>query len=134
MQAHGTGGRTGAARTVVALARACHLEPALAVTAVAVLLAVAAGVGPGRTVLVGAAVLAGQAAIGWCNDWLDADRDRAVGRQDKPVVQGLITPALLRAGTLVAAVLAVALSLSLGVVPGTLEAELYDPELRRDVA
>ena len=42
--------------------------------------------------LVGAAVLAGQASIGWCNDWLDADRDRAVGRPDKPVVQGAVTP------------------------------------------
>ena len=30
--------------------------------------------------LVCAAVLAGQASIGWSNDWLDADRDRAVAR------------------------------------------------------
>jgi 4-hydroxybenzoate polyprenyltransferase len=126
-------------RTAAALARAGHLEPAVAVTAVAVLLALAAGVGPGRTVLVGSAVLAGQAAIGWCNDWLDADRDRAVGRRDKPVVQGAVTPALLRTATLAASVLAVVLSLLLGVVPGVLLLVLaasglaYDAGLKRTV-
>jgi 4-hydroxybenzoate polyprenyltransferase len=90
------------------------------VTLVAVLLAVAAGVGPGRTVLVGAAVLAGQASIGWSNDWLDADRDRTVGRADKPVVQGVVTPGLLRTAALGALLLSVVLSLLLGPVPGLL--------------
>jgi 4-hydroxybenzoate polyprenyltransferase len=123
--------------TATALARASHLEPALAVTTVAVLLALAAGVGPGRAVLVGVAVLAGQAAIGWCNDWLDADRDRAVGRRDKPVVQGVVTPTTLRSGTLAAVALAVVLSLLLGVVPGLLLLVLvasglaYDAGLKR---
>ena len=133
MQAQATGGRAGPLRTPVALARATHLEPALAVTLVAVLLAVAAGVGAGRTVLLGVAVLTGQASIGWCNDWLDADRDRAVGRSDKPVVQGAVTPAALRAGTAVAVVL----SLLLGPVPGLLLLGLvasgwaYDAGLKR---
>jgi 4-hydroxybenzoate polyprenyltransferase len=137
VQVRGPGGRTSPARTAAALARATHLEPALAVTTVAVLLAVAAGVGPGRTLLVGAAVLAGQASIGWCNDWLDADRDRAVGRQDKPVVQGAITPAALRTAALAAVTVAVVLSLLLGVVPGVLLLVLvasgwaYDAGLKR---
>ncbi|WP_369132586.1 UbiA family prenyltransferase [Modestobacter sp. I12A-02662] len=109
-----------ALRTAAALARATHLEPALAVTAVAVLLAVAAGAGPARTALVGAAVLTGQASIGWCNDWLDADRDRAVARSDKPVVQGVVTPAELRTGAFTALAVSVVLSLLLGVVPGLL--------------
>ncbi|MGY5883732.1 UbiA family prenyltransferase [Modestobacter lacusdianchii] len=119
------------------MARATHLEPALAVTAVAVLLAVAAGVTPGRTALVGVAVLAGQASIGWCNDWLDADRDRAVGRTDKPVVRGLVSPALLRNATAVAVAVAVLTSLALGVVPGLLLLVLvasglaYDAGLKR---
>jgi 4-hydroxybenzoate polyprenyltransferase len=116
-----------------ALARATHLEPALAVSTVAVLLAVAAGVGPGRTALVGAAVLAGQASIGWCNDWLDADRDLAVGRQDKPVVQGVVTPAALRTATLVAVTVAVVLSLLLGAVPGLLLLVLVTSGLAYDV-
>jgi 4-hydroxybenzoate polyprenyltransferase len=137
VQAHDTGGRTSPLRTVTALARATHLEPAVAVTTVAVLLAVAAGVGAGRTVLLGAAVLAGQASIGWCNDWLDADRDRAVGRQDKPVVQGAVTPAALRAAALIALAVAVVLSLLLGAAPGLLLLVLvasgwaYDAGLKR---
>src|SRR3954454_14796996 len=139
VQAHDHGAHTRLAHTAAALARASHLEPALAVTVVAVLLAVAADVPPGRTVLVGAAVLAGQASIGWCNDWRDADRDRAVGRLDKPVVQGAVTPALLRSGTLAAVVVAVVLSLLLGLVPGLLLLVLvasglaYDAGLKRTV-
>jgi 4-hydroxybenzoate polyprenyltransferase len=137
VQAHDRPGHAHAAHTAAGLARASHLEPALAVTLVAVLLAVAADVSAGRTVLVGAAVLAGQAAIGWCNDWLDADRDRAVGRLDKPVVQGAVSPALLRSATLVAVGVAVVLSLLLGLVPGLLLLVLvasglaYDAGLKR---
>ena len=108
----------------VALARslvlATHPGPALAVTVVATLLAVAAGVPAGRTALLCVAVLAGQASIGWSNDWLDADRDRAVARADKPVVQGGVTPSLLRRAALSAAAAAVALSLLLGLAPGLL--------------
>ena len=103
-----------------ALALATHPGPALAVTVVATLLALAAGVPGGRAALVCAAVLAGQASIGWSNDWLDADRDRAVARVDKPVVQGTVAPALLRTLALGSAAAAVVLSLLLGVVPGLL--------------
>ncbi len=115
MRAAGSG--TGLA---VALTRATHLGPTVAVTVVATLLAVAAGAGPARTVLVCLAVLAGQASIGWSNDWLDADRDRAVARPDKPVVQGAVAPALLRTAALSAVALAAVLSLLLGIVPGLL--------------
>ncbi|TFV49406.1 UbiA family prenyltransferase [Blastococcus sp. TF02A_35] len=103
-----------------ALALATHPGPAVAVTTVATLLAVAADTPAGRTALVCAAVLAGQASIGWSNDWLDADRDRAVARADKPVVQGAVSPALLRRAALGSAALAVVLSLLLGAVPGLL--------------
>ena len=102
------------------LVLATHLGPTVAVTVVATLLGVAAGVGPARAALLCVAVLAGQASIGWSNDWLDADRDRAVARADKPVVQGAVSPSLLRAGALAAAVAAVVLSLLLGTVPGLL--------------
>ncbi|WP_448614348.1 UbiA family prenyltransferase [Modestobacter sp. URMC 112] len=111
---------TGAPATLRALARATHPGPALAVTVVAVLLVVAAGADAGRTALVGVAVLAGQASIGWSNDWLDAGRDLAVGRTDKPVVQGAVTPALLRTAAGGALALALLLSLLLGAVPGLL--------------
>ena len=102
------------------MALATHLGPTVAVTTVATLLAVAAGLPRGRTALVCVAVLAGQASIGWSNDWLDADRDRAVARADKPVVQGAVAPERLRAAALIAAALAVVLSLLLGIVPGLL--------------
>ncbi|MCZ2846839.1 UbiA family prenyltransferase [Modestobacter sp. VKM Ac-2978] len=137
MQSEGAVRRPGRFAIAAAMARATHVEPTLAVTTVAVLLAVAAGVPAGRTVLVGVAVLAGQAAIGWCNDWLDADRDLAVGRTDKPVVQGLVTPTLLRRATAVAVAVAVVTSLALGVVPGLLLLVLvasglaYDAGLKR---
>jgi 4-hydroxybenzoate polyprenyltransferase len=103
-----------------ALALATHPGPAVAVTVVATLLALAAGVPGGRAALLCAAVLAGQASIGWSNDWLDADRDRAVARADKPVVQGAVAPALLRTLALGSAAVAVVLSMMLGVVPGLL--------------
>ncbi|TFV71554.1 ubiquinone biosynthesis protein UbiA [Blastococcus sp. CT_GayMR20] len=106
--------------TVRALALATHLGPTVAVTVVATLLAVAVDVPPGRSALLCAAVLAGQASIGWSNDWLDADRDRAVARADKPVVQGAVAPGTLRSAALVAVVLAVVLSLLLGIVAGLL--------------
>jgi 4-hydroxybenzoate polyprenyltransferase len=99
---------------------ATHPGPTVAVTLVAALVGVAAGLPAGRTALLAAAVLAGQASIGWSNDWLDADRDRAVARADKPVVQGALSPARLRAAALGAAALAVALSLALGAAPGVL--------------
>jgi 4-hydroxybenzoate polyprenyltransferase len=110
----------GPVATLWALALATHLGPAVAVTAVGTLLAVAAGVPPARTALLFVAVLAGQASIGWSNDWLDADRDRAVARADKPVVQGAVRPDLLRTLALAAAAIAVVLSLLLGLVPGLL--------------
>ena len=103
-----------------ALVEATHPQPAAAVTLVATLLALAAGVPAGRTALVSAAVLAGQASIGWSNDWLDADRDRTVARGDKPVVRGAVRPAQLRSAALAAVTLAVVLSLLLGAVPGLL--------------
>ena len=64
---------------VPALLRAAHLEPAVGVTAITVLLCLGAGVGA-RTWLVAGAVLAGQLSIGWGNDWQDARADAAAGR------------------------------------------------------
>jgi 4-hydroxybenzoate polyprenyltransferase len=75
-------------RTVVGFVRACHLEPTIAVTTVVTLLAASAGRGPAGTVAVAVAVLAGQLSVGWSNDYLDADRDRAAQRVRKPIVSG----------------------------------------------
>jgi 4-hydroxybenzoate polyprenyltransferase len=130
----------GPERTLRAMVLAAHLGPTLAVTTVATVLAGVAGVSEGRAALLCAAVLAGQASIGWSNDWLDADRDRAVARADKPVVRGAVRPERLRTAALVALALAVALSLLLGLAPGLLLLTLvasgwaYNAGLKRTAA
>ena len=74
-----------AGRSLVA---ASHPEPAVAVTAVTTALAAAVGRSAGGVVAVLLAVLCGQLSVGWSNDALDAERDRATGRRDKPVARG----------------------------------------------
>nr|WP_246280924.1 UbiA family prenyltransferase [Cellulomonas humilata] len=93
---------------------ACHPAPTVAVTAFAVAMAAGAGA-PGATVaLVGAAILTGQLSVGWSNDWIDAGRDAAVGRPDKPVGSGRLSVAAVRTAALSATVACVVLSLALG--------------------
>src|SRR5450759_1688986 len=89
------------------LARACHLGPTLAVTALVTTVAVGAGAGGRVSALIGAAVLAGQLSVGWSNDWIDAERDLSFGRRDKRTVAGSVTTHAVRAGALVAAALCV---------------------------
>lgn len=114
-----------ATRRATALLRACHPAPAAAVTLFAGAFAAgAADAGPGRALLVVAAVLAGQLSVGWSNDWIDAARDRAVGRVGKPVVSGDVSPAGLRTAALAAAAACVLLSAALGAVPGALHVGL----------
>ena len=97
-----------------ALALSTHPGPALTVTAVTVLLAVAAGLDPWRVVLLGVVMLCNQASVGLSNDWLDADRDRAVARSDKPVARGEIPAAAARNAAIGLATASVVLSLVLG--------------------
>ncbi len=106
-----------AVRRLHGLVAATHPLPAAAVTAFAVAYALGVGLGA-RALAVGVAVLAGQLSIGWSNDWIDAGRDVAVGRADKPVVAGEVTAPLLRTAALAALVVAVPLSLALGVRAG----------------
>jgi 4-hydroxybenzoate polyprenyltransferase len=75
-------------RTVRALWGSSHPGPTLVVTALAVALGVATGLEAWRLALLGFAVFAGQLSIGISNDALDAARDRAVGRADKPLARG----------------------------------------------
>jgi 4-hydroxybenzoate polyprenyltransferase len=98
----------------VDLLRASHPGPAIAVTAVTVILGVGLGLDPLHLALLGAAMLAGQLSIGWSNDWIDADRDRAVERSDKPVATGAVSVGAVRAAAIVAAVAMIPLSFALG--------------------
>ncbi|MBB2945735.1 4-hydroxybenzoate polyprenyltransferase [Actinoplanes lutulentus] len=75
----------------LALLRASHPEPGGAVTLAMALLALGAGHRGWRLVAVVLAVAFTQLAVGWVNDWLDADRDRWAGRRDKPVAAGAVS-------------------------------------------
>ena len=97
---------------------AAHPGPAAAVTVLAVLLAVAQGLDAGTTALLVAAVLAGQLSVGWSNDLVDVARDRRARRTDKPLATGEASLSAVRVACAVAVVACVALSLSLGPVPG----------------
>lgn len=104
----------------LALARSCHPEPTVAVTVLLTGLAVTTGRDAVGVILVAAAVLTGQLSIGWLNDHLDAERDAAVGRRDKPVVDGAVSARSVGVAAGVAAVLCVPLSLASGLLAGTL--------------
>jgi len=56
--------------------------------------------------------------VGWSNDWLDAPRDRAVGRTSKPIVAGTVPRSSVGRAALVALALTVPASLALGWAAG----------------
>jgi 4-hydroxybenzoate polyprenyltransferase len=101
-------------RHAAALVRSAHPGPGAAVTVVAVLLGIAVGLEPWRVVVLGLALLFDQASVGLSNDWIDAERDRLVGRADKPVARGEIGVGSVRAAAWIAAATALLLTLPLG--------------------
>jgi protoheme IX farnesyltransferase len=97
-------------RAATGLLLASHPEPTVAVTAFAVGLGVSSGRSASGLVAVGTAVLAGHLSVGWHNDWLDVERDRAAGRTDKPAVSGQISRRALGRAMVIASVAVVPLS------------------------
>jgi 4-hydroxybenzoate polyprenyltransferase len=98
---------------VSALVAASHPGPSVAVTAMAFLLtakAAAHGTGPP---LIAPAILAGQLSVGWSNDAIDAGRDTAAQRDDKPIATGRISARLTWTAAVIAAVAALALPLAI---------------------
>ncbi|WP_406106066.1 UbiA family prenyltransferase [Micromonospora globbae] len=122
--------------SVLGLVRASHPEPAAAVTVVAGLLAVGVGHRPPGVAAVVLTVLASQLAVGWANDAIDADRDAAVGRTDKPVPAGAVRRRTVAVGAAVAALATPALGLTttpaaaFWVTLGLVSALLYDWPLK----
>ncbi len=116
--AGGPRGVGGAAATARALALACHPMPTVAVTAISAGLAALAGLGAARGLLLVVAILAGQLSIGWSNDSIDAARDRASQRRDKPVASGSVTPRTVGVAAVIALVVCVIASLGLGWAAG----------------
>ncbi len=107
--------------TAGALVRSAHPGPAVAVTLVAGLLAASADLSAGRAALVVAAVLTGQLVIGWSNDLVDAARDRAVHRTDKPLAAGEVDAGTVRSASVAALVLTVPLSWACGAAAGAVQ-------------
>ena len=103
-------GTTSLATRARALVACSHPGPTAFVTILAGLLAVAAGIGADRVALTAAAVLLGQLSVGWSNDAIDARRDIATGRRDKPIAAGSISRVAV--GTAAGVSLALALVLS----------------------
>lgn len=102
------------AGVIKALALASHPVPTVAVTAMTVALAAGAGNDLRTCLLVGVAVLSGQLSIGWSNDALDARRDAAVGRKDKPVAIGAVSERVVTVAACLALAVTVPASLVLG--------------------
>ncbi len=102
-----------------ALLGSAHPMPSLAVTLLATAVAAAAGRSLTGSLLVAAAVLTGQLSIGWLNDLLDRERDRAAGRRDKPVAVGEVPAGLVTTAIALAVAACVPLSLASGWRAGT---------------
>ncbi|MGL4255476.1 MAG: UbiA family prenyltransferase [Microbacterium sp.] len=91
-----------------------HPGPTLVVSALALALGIAVGLEPWRLVLLTFAVFAGQVSIGISNDAIDAPRDRAVGRADKPIARGDVSERAAWTAAIGALVAALVLSAPLG--------------------
>ncbi|MFL6240148.1 MAG: UbiA family prenyltransferase [Actinomycetes bacterium] len=100
-------------QTVLGLFLATHPGPTVAVVGYATATAAASGLGA-RSALLAVAVLLGQASVGWSNDWIDAGRDIARARRDKPIPRGLVSRDVVRRGALIALTLCVPASFALG--------------------
>lgn len=105
-------------RRTLALIRSSHPGPSLVITAMTVLLAVAAGLRSSVIVVFALAVLAGQVSVGWSNDAFDADRDFAGGRTDKPIVAGAVSRRTVVIAAAVALIASVPLAFAVGVTTG----------------
>ena len=107
-------------KQAVALLKATHLVPSLAVASFAVLYGLGLELQPQRVVLVGLAVLTQQFSVGLSNDWLDYERDSRVQRKDKPVATGQLAITTVRNFSFLSALLSLVFAFSLGVAAGLL--------------
>ncbi len=101
-------------QTIRALALSAHAIPLVAVTGISAGLVALADLPLGRGALVTGTMFTGVLSISWSNDYLDAERDRAALRSDKPFATGELKPRV--AG--VSAVVALTLTLALSAVVG----------------
>jgi 4-hydroxybenzoate polyprenyltransferase len=107
-------------RTPQGLLTASHPLPSAAVTAFITAYAWTTGLSPTRAALLAAAVLTGQLSIGWCNDAIDAGKDIAAGRRDKPIARAQVGRRAVARAAITALVVCVPLSLALGLTAGVI--------------
>jgi 4-hydroxybenzoate polyprenyltransferase len=93
-----------------ALVSATHFPQALAMVLLMTIATAILGGSWSSVALVFLASAAGQATVGWTNDWHDAAADRAAGRGNKPTVRGELRPEDLRVPILFSATLTIPLS------------------------
>jgi 4-hydroxybenzoate polyprenyltransferase len=96
------------------LLKSTHPIPSFAVTSLTVLLAIGYAMPIEKLVPTGLGILFQQFSVGLSNDWLDFERDKTVGRKDKPAARGEVTAKLVRNASFVSAVLALVFAASLG--------------------
>jgi len=104
-------------RTLKALVVATHPLPALAVTTLVGAVVTARTADPLTILWAVGSTAAGQASVGWSNDYLDRHRDAAMGRTDKPVAMGAVRSEFVGAAAVAAVVASILLSLPLGAKP-----------------
>ncbi len=92
------------------LLRTSHLGPSVVVTLVSFLLA--RTIWPiGSSLAISAAVFSGQLCVGWTNDLIDLESDRAESRKNKPLAVGTISVLTVRTATITVGALCIPLSL-----------------------
>jgi heme o synthase len=123
---------------VGALLRCGHPAPAAAVTVLGAFLGLMVGHHLGGLALVAGVIGTSQLAVAWANDAIDADRDRAVRRLDKPLVaqwpQGrpYVAAAAIVASVVMATVALTAgpVRAALAAIIGLVSAQLYNWPLK----
>jgi 4-hydroxybenzoate polyprenyltransferase len=102
----------------LALVLACHPVPTLALSLGVAVAAALSGRSGREVLLVAVTVLAGQLTVGWTNDVVDRDRDREVGRQDKPVALGWVDPGTVTFAVACAVLVVIPLAMANGTAAG----------------
>lgn len=119
---------------------ATHPIPAASVTALVAALLAARGADAFTLSWAVASTAAGQASVGWSNDFLDRFEDARAVRREKPLVGGAVAPTTVGRGAAAAFAASVALSVPLGLPEATVMAAavssawLYNLGLKRTVA
>ncbi len=102
----------------VTLAQAAHPRQGAATAVVLAAAALASGRPFGEAAIVLATVLVGQSILGWHNDLVDRERDAAHDTAGKPIAQGRLDPGTAWYALIVAVLLVIPLSISVGVTAG----------------